>query len=343
MSTLLEERLREFARTLLERHGAVVDWPENGPGLALLPKDVAKALRVGEEAGLTTAALPGGAGGNMLSANLATDFMERVEPLIGTYPTAAALRLEGLYLKKSAMDEPVARFFGFPNARVRVAGALPVRLAYHCWYFSAVVDSEDRWEDLVAVQVNAASGARVEFADPLTMVDALPAAAPFAGPAPDLEGARKKAAWAAALRASPFLTRLEARLERDRRRIREYYEALLEEASPARARTAVDPAKLEEKRRAVDVELQRRLMELEERYALRLRLDPVALVELEMPALEVELEVSRRPERGSVRVYWNPLRKELEPLACAGCGANITVVRFDEELRPLCTGCAGGR
>ena len=58
--------------------------------------------------------------------------------------------------------------------------------------------------------------------------------------------------------------------------------------------------------------------------------------------LEVELEVLRRPEKGSVRVYWNPLRKELEPLACAACGANITVVRFDDGLRPRCAGCAEG-
>lgn len=337
MSTPLEDRLREFARALLERHGAVVDWPAYGPGQALLPETLARALRVGEEAALTTEAAPGK---DVLSVNLAADFLERVEGLIGSHPTVARLRLEGLYLKKSAMDEPVARFFGFPNARVRVAAALPKRMAYHCWHFSAIVDSEDRWEELVEVRVNAATGAEVDFPDPLAMLDALPGIEPPEGPEPNLEAGRRKAAITAALRASPFLARLEARLERDRQRIREYYGALLEETSPARLRVPLDPARLEEKRRAVDVEMRRRLLELDERYALRLRLDPVALVELDMPVLEVELEVLRRPARGSVRVYWNPLRKELEPLACAGCGRNIKVVRFDEDLRALCPTCA---
>lgn len=337
MSTALEDRMREFARALLERHGAVVDWPAFGSGQALLPGNLARTLHVAEEAALTTEAAPGK---EALSVNLATDFLELVEPLIGAHPTVARLRLDGLYLKKSAMDEPVARFFGFPNARVRVLTALPKRMAYHCWHFSAVVDSEDRWEELVEVRVNAATGAEVDFADPLTMLDALPGIEEPAGPEPNLEAARRKAALAAVLRASAFLARLESRLERDRRRIREYYEALLQEASPARQRVPVDPDRLEEKRRAVDVEMRRRLMELDERYALRLRLDPVALVELDMPVLEVELEVLRRPARGTVRVYWNPLRKELEPLACAECGRNITMVRFDESLRALCAGCA---
>jgi hypothetical protein len=337
VSTALEDRLKSFARALLERQGAVVDWPEIGEGMALLPPGLARTLRTGEEATLTTAAATDA---RVLSTSLAADFLDRVEPLIGSYPTTTALKLEGLYLKRSPMDEPVARFFAFPNARVRVVGATPVKVAYHCWHFWAAVDSEDRWEDLVSVQVNATTGARVEFADPLTMIEPVQATEAFAASPPNVEHARKRAAFEAATRAGPFLARLEARLERDRRRIRDYYAALLAEASPARSRFPQDEAELAEKRRAVELEQRRRMLELDERYALRLRLDPVALVELTMPALAVELDVRRRGTQGTVRVYWNPLRKELEPLACAQCGENVAAVRFDEGLLPRCQKCS---
>ena len=188
----------------------------------------------------------------------------------------------------------------------------------------------------MGLQVNPATGARVELPDPLAIMEAEPLVEPFAAFIPDLEGARRQASWLAAGRAGPFLSRLEGRLERDRQRIREYYGALLEETSPARHRIPDDPAKLADKRRAVEAEMQRRLLELDDRYALRLRLDPVALVGLEMPVLQVELEVSRRPEKGAVSVYWNPLRKELEPLSCRGCGANIKAIRFDALLTVRC-------
>ena len=38
-------------------------------------------------------------------------------------------------------------------------------------------------------------------------------------------------------------------------------------------------------------------------------------------------------------VYWNPLLKELEPLACRRCGRNLVAVYFDEGLTPLCGDC----
>ena len=238
------------------------------------------------------------------------------------------------------MDEPVARYFAFPNARVRVRAARPARLEYHCWHFSAAIDSEDRWEEIISIQINAATGGASELPDPLGMMEAVPNDQPPCGPPPDLRArpAHSRLGRDRAGFAIPG-ARLEARLERDRRRIRDYYHALLDETGPASSRMRSDPVKTEEKRRAVQLELRRKLLELDERFALRLSLEPIALITLDMPVLEVELEVSRRPVIGSLRVYWNPLRKELEPLACSGCGTNIASIRFDQNLQPMCAAC----
>ena len=73
MNGAVEERMREFARSLLERHGALVDWPEGREGLAVLPREVARLLRVREEVRLSSEATPEE---GALSVNLATDFME---------------------------------------------------------------------------------------------------------------------------------------------------------------------------------------------------------------------------------------------------------------------------
>ena len=61
----------------------------------------------------------------------------------------------------------------------------------------------------------------------------------------------------------------------------------------------------------------------------------------ELPVLALECEVKRRQSRRTHYVYWNPLLKDIEPLSCAKCGANMFAVAFtDKEVSPGCSACA---
>ena len=135
---------------------------------------------------------------------------------------------------------------------------------------------------------------------------------------------------------------MDARLAADRRRLREYYAALVREAEHKRARGAEqpDPEKLAAKKRAVDLELRRKLAELDERYAMEAVLEPLVLVRTEIPVMAVDLMVQRKPARRQHVVYWNPLLKQIEPLCCSRCGGGAFSVTFtDEQVEPLCIAC----
>jgi len=193
------------------------------------------------------------------------------------------------------------------------------------------------------VTVNASSGAQAHFPDMLdeTASWADPAELPADYPATQSAAARAALARIE-LDSRPFVERLEARLERDRKRLQGYYHALLRGAGKRQARRGreEDPARKEARAQAVQLELRRKLAELDERYACRLDLAPLALVRTDAPALAVRCHVLRRSTAGMITIFWNAITKEIEPLCCSRCGLSTFAVAFsDDKLALLCAAC----
>ncbi|MCY3019130.1 MAG: hypothetical protein NTW87_08900 [Planctomycetota bacterium] len=333
MSADLHERLRQFTRTILERRGALVEWPEGADeGWAMLTPELSGRLGGGELLRLTHQPIEGA-----LSANLATDFLERLAPLVEAEPRVAAVQIPEMYLKRAAMDEPVARTFAWLNAKVKVTGTEAQRVEYHEWTFRAAITSEDTWEDVITVTLNSTSGSEVALPDILALMDTQPHT-PANAASDTCASATQRAAAHVEERAAAFIGRLESRLRRDRKRLKDYYNALLRETKEGG--TNEDAEKAEAKRRVVELELRRKTSELEERYRLQVALTPLTLVRLEMPALAVQCDVFRKQARKQHTLYWNPLLTALEPMRCARCGAGAFAVAFtDDTVEPQCAAC----
>jgi hypothetical protein len=336
MNRNLQDRLREFTTTLLERQGAAVEWPpERETGLALLGAQTAAALGC-----LEILPLSFGAEG-ALPVNLATDFLERISPLLAGEPRVVRFVIPELYLKQADMGEPVSRAFTWLNARVKVLRAQASRVEYHAWYFLATLDSADRWQEIVPVCVNAQSGAMIRMEDPLELNvfqagDDDPPPCP-----PTYSQAACHAAGIVQSRAASFVARMESQAQRDRKRLQEYYRALLRQGRDRTSRADHAPEKDAAKARAVDLELKRKIAETADRYAFRLDLTPLALVRVDSPVLAVECEVVRRKVRRTHLLFWNAMTKELEPMRCQSCGTSCFAVAFsDDQVASLCADCA---
>ena len=330
----MDQRLRTFAMSLLERQGGLIEWPPYlKSGFAVLPAQTAHLLECPENTEITEESVDCG-----LTINLASMFLQRTERLFPSDASALCLKIDALYLKKSAMDEPVARAFGFPNARVKVIGASADRVEYQFWHFAAAIESDEKWEDVVSIAMNARSGAALDMPDPLSNYDAHSARPDEA--TPDMARALPLIAAVAGKRSQKFVQRLEERMDRDMKRLKSYYHALVDDAADHKNRGAADVEKLDARTRAVELELERKTDELRDRYTLRPTLRPVALVRLDAPALRVELNVQRRNAEKRIGVYWNAIKKELEPLACSKCAAASFTMHFDDQLNTLCAACA---
>ncbi len=335
MSQAIDERLKSFAVSLLERSGGLIEWPEHlKSGFAVLPPQTATLLECPENTEITAESVERG-----LTINLASMFLQRAERMFPRDTSAIALKIDTLYLKKSTMDEPVGRAFAFPNARVKVLGSSADRVEYQFWHFAAAIESDEKWEDVISVTLNSDSNARLDLPDPLTNLDAHPAR--LDEMVPDTAAATALAAAIAGEKAGQFIRRLEDRMDRDMKRLKSYYHALLDDTTDRSRRATAQPDQADARKKAVELELDRKTDELRERYTLRPRLQSVALVRLDAPALAVTLNVQRRDGEKKINVYWNAMTKTLEPLACAQCGTAIFTVHFSDQLLPLCAHCAG--
>lgn len=341
--TAMQEDLRRFGGGLLEQCGGLVEWASPGQGTAVVPEEIARLLAMpGETFPLTSD--PGDPG---LCLSLATDFLDVTGAVLdAAVPRIGAFHVPERYLKKGDMQRAIDRCFTWLNARVRLHATRPTEIEYHTWWFFASLRSEDCWESQVRVTFNSASRAAVELPDLLDLAD-LEAGSEAHAPAGDTWD--RAVLWAQErlkVLAADFLSRMDARLERDRKRLHDYYGALAREAGKPRRRAAEppDPEQVAQKKRAVKLELQRKLSELEERYTLYADLKPLALIRTTLPTLAVDLSVLRKRTAGTRTVYWNSLAKQFEPLACSRCPRSTYAVAFtDDALAPLCAPCSRQR
>lgn len=344
----VRDELRDFAVRLLERAGGAVEWPAcDAPGEAVVPDDVAALLRArGETVVLSAEPAPGA-----FCVSLAGDFLDVAEQVLeSAVPRAGRLAVTDRSLKKGDLQETLERVYTWHNARVRVRDSRPDEVEYDTWWFQAALRSEEAWEARACVTLNARTLAEVEFPDPLELAEARPADEidrdPDASSGPiteSLPAAAEVARRKLLAEASGFLGRLDARRARDQKRLRDYYNALLREAkTPSRRlKTAPTPEEIESRTRAVQLELRRKLGELDERYAIDGTLRPVAVVNTRAPALAVEIDVQRKQAHRTYTLYWNSLLRRFEPLACSRCGAatcSLTVTNETVDL--LCTPCS---
>jgi hypothetical protein len=337
MTLPVEDHLRDFATTLLERRGALVEWPAAmRRGTVLLPPEVATSVGAEE-----VTALGPDVAGEGLSVNLAGDFLAWSGQLLEAEPRIGVFRVHNLYLKRKELEEGIPRAFTWLNAKVKVQEPRETTIEYHTWWFHGVLASDDHWETRFSFSLNAASGAEVSIPDPLGLWELEPQ--PAAPPTPTsypraMDVARRRLLSMA----TDFLERMDVRLQRDRKRLHDYYHALVREMNNKKSRgpNPPDPEKAEVANRAVQVELRRKLTELDDRYAMTATVSPVILVRTEIPVLAVGLSVHRKQSHKVHTVYWNPLIKQFEPMLCSHCGQSAFGVAFtNDNVEPRCAKC----
>jgi hypothetical protein len=340
----LDRDLQMFAVEMFERCGGVADWPApEMPGAVVVPSSLAAAAHLpGEEFALATVPAPG-----VLPVNLAGDFLDvAARTLDAAVPRDGSFCIPERYLTSRDLADRIARTFAWQNARARCQVAQPTLASYHLWTLHGSLRSEDVWEGIFRIAVNEKSRAPVELPDVFQEPDLLPdesasdAGQPSTLTAVIAEGKRRLIAASA-----DFVRRIDQRLERDRKRLQDYYRALSREASGSKRRAATPPSPddVAAKKRAVDLELRRKLVELSENYAMRAELRPVVLARIRLPALVVPIVIQRKQASRDYHLYWNSLLKSFEPLACSRCHrATFSATFTNDTVDLLCNLCAEG-
>lgn len=335
--------LQRFVGSTLQRLGCVAEVVDGDALEVLLPSPIAASLGLPEEGRLRLSGAPqagevhAGYGSALLS-----QICSLTEGAGRRFRAELALSLP----KRERVEREALSVVSFRNAVGRIESIEPDRLDYLAFDFCYAALSEERHEGLLSVAVNLDGGwspglgealerslsRHPETRQPWTAVPAEP------DPRPHYAAARSLALARALSESRPFIARMERRMNRDLRRVGEYYDALRQEVERKRTRgRRGEPSR--EKVEAVEGERRRRQQDLRRRYAVTLRVEPLALLALRMTGLRLQARLQRRKNEKRVRLGWNPVARRWDAWLCAGCGGEAGLPALCDRLHLLCPGC----
>ena len=129
------------------------------------------------------------------------------------------------------------------------------------------------------------------------------------------------------LEIAPWRESLSRKMNRDITRVRDYYDAIVDQINNKIERLSLKEEQLEiEQNRiaATEMEKERKIKDLEQRYALRVEASLHSAQVIWLQTVQIECELIRKKNKRLVTAVWNPYTKIVEPLRCERTGVAVS-------------------
>jgi hypothetical protein len=269
---------------------------------------------------------------------------------------------------KPGLPSEIEKAFSLPNAKIFFIPAEKEKIRHHHYvrfnFKVSLLADEKRelvlpvWMDLQnGYPVNGAEIERLGILDEENQFLHIPSAPAFWNNEPALSPETLSALLERARQAVPHelgetLSNLQKRLARflelDRARLNDYYAGLLKDAQ-RRLQKADEERRsaLEAKIKVINLEHESKLLDVEQKYHLRIQLELVNLAIIAIPKLDLMVEIRKRTSTIKRTVTWNPLLHTIEPLLCNVCNRGGMTLQLCENghlahtecLAPQCVEC----
>ena len=270
--------------------------------------------------------------------------------------------------EKPGLPSEIEKAFSLPNAKIFFIPAEKEKIRQHHYarfnFKVSLVADEKRelvlpvWMDLQnGYPVTGAEIERLGILDEENQFLHVPSAPAFWNNEPALSPKTLSALLERARQAVPHelgetLSNLQKRLARflelDRARLNDYYADLLKDAK-RRLQKADEERRsaLEAKIEVINTERESKLLDVEQKYHLRIQLELVNLAIIAIPKLDLMVEIRKRTSTIKRTVTWNPLLHTIEPLLCDVCNRGGMTLHLCENghlvhaecLAPQCVEC----
>ena len=335
--------LPRFVGSTLQRLGCLAEAQDDDLLEVLLPSPIAASLGLPEEGRLR---LSGAPRAGEVHAGYGSGLLAQICSLTEGVGRCFRAQLALTLPKRERVEREALSVLSFQNAVGRIESVEPDVLDYLVFDFRYAALSEERHEGLLSVAVNLDGGWSPGLGDALDRcLSRHPEARqPWStgqaepDPRPHYGAARSLALVRALAESRPFIARMERRMNRDLRRVGEYYEALRQEVERRRTRGR-QMVPLREKVEAVEGERRRRHQDLRRRYAVTLRVEPLGLLAVRVSGLRLQARLQRRKSERRARLGWNPIARRWDGWLCAGCGGEAGLAALCDRLHLLCPGC----
>jgi hypothetical protein len=338
--------LQRFVEVALARAGGAVQTTANGVDALLVPA-AAASLEVGEEVRLRVG---GDSRPGEILAGYGSAFLARLCALVESVPRKYRLELEPAPPKRERIEREADSVLAFHGATGRIESIQDAQLEYTLVDFRYAATSDEKSEGIVTVAVSAVGTSSPRLVRELPgFIERHPearrewrgildreAAWPLE---PSLATANRVARAVVRAETRPFVSRMGRRLQRDLRRVHDYYGALLYEVENRKRRGSEAPEKVRAKLAAVEAEKRHRGQDLQRRYAVSLRLEPVAVLALRIRGSAAVVRLQRRKAATTLLLGWNGVARELDHWICTTCGAEAPSPVVCAAFHLVCAEC----
>ncbi|MBI4746028.1 MAG: hypothetical protein HY786_05710, partial [Deltaproteobacteria bacterium] len=337
----------EFFMDILEYNGSVIEKLDGGVLEALLTPEASKTLEIPEHTRLCFS-YDEAQGKNIYASYDSEIFKTSVRLLSGRGRYALGL-FEAPAQNLSKLVHLVESRISFHNAVFRLENTETRKIPYLLTVFRYTALSDEKHEGIVTVLLNTEnlsvaampegmSGIldRLKESDTVNPVESLPTI-----PEKDMERLFRAAHCAAMgmvkARLAEFVKSLDRRLNRDARRVFEYYDTMKGETIKAIKKNAVKEGgdidkqiqektvkgegidRLLSKLDAIDAERKWKVRDLVSKYSLNIKVEPVSAISIiaDLPVFTVKIK--RRLASRDFPVTYNPIVRHLDPLPCESC------------------------
>ncbi|GBD95409.1 MAG TPA: hypothetical protein ENG83_14390 [Nitrospirae bacterium] len=240
------------------------------------------------------------------------------------------------------------------NAAFRLEKSETKEISYLLCYFKYTAISDEKREGIAQVLINELNLSAIPFEDGLPgLEDSGEGSAGIERQ--DIETVFRSSYSAGVEmvkeRLKDFVRSLERRLNRDIRRVHEYYEILKNEAGIAiekktastgdrRVREEEIERQLKKKINAIETECKWKVQDLITKYSLNIQIEPLSIIRIETQSPVLWINIRRRLASRSFPVTYNPLIKELDALPCELCfNPKKPYFICDNKLHIICSTC----
>lgn len=341
---IVQKTLPEVVADVLTHYGSLVEQAEEDLLEVIVPEHISGILGIPEHARLCFShdALSNKA----LYASYDSDFFKAMAKLFSDKGKISISRFEGLIPNTGKLTRILSDRISFNNAIFRSVQIERKNISYLLTYFKYTALSDDKREGILPVLINPTnmfiqtldngtediieklkgSDASISI-DKSEMIKIFQAAYSVAG---DMAKALLK----------NFMKSLERRLNRDIKRVYEYYQALKTETEKAIEKKGEGVEKLLNKLDAIKAEQKSKIQDIIAKYALNIKLETIALISIETNAPVFWITIKRRLESRQFPITYNPITKQFDDLPCESCfNPQGGYFVCDDHLHIVCSRC----
>jgi hypothetical protein len=302
----------------------------------LLPQAIAQQLSLPETATIATQAnVP-----DSIFVTYHSELVQQFGSLLGKRGTVSAIAIQyDGYLKTTGFEQKLPQFLSPQNGLIRLIEAKPETTRYLWCHVDYTAEADERRVGIVSFIVNETTQVMpVDLGDALFWKsDQVPVEQPEALAAPLLQSLTPSLERTAARQVQANIKNWRMKLDRakarDQERLKTYYGTMAQEIQKkmkSRRLEGDDESRELARLSATQQELDRKLADLQERYALKVNASLYSVLVIEMPTVHLQCELVRKKIKRPITAIWNPFTKVIEPLCCEKTGVPVSAFYLDD-------------